>query len=388
MLSQAPPVWAEIDLGAIAQNVRELRRITNQSAKLMAVVKANGYGHGAVQAAAVALQNGAASLGVARLEEGEALRRAGFSVPILIFGYTSPEDYHLLLKNDLTQTIFSLELASELSSASLKAGQTAKIHIKIDSGMGRLGFLADSQDAVRDILEIARMPGLDLEGAYTHFAKADARDKSHAGMQWRSFMGMIELLAGEGLAFRCRHAANSAATIDMPDTHLDMVRPGLAIYGYYPNREDPAGERERINLLPAMSWKAVVSYVKRVPAGTGVSYGITYTTSGDTAIATIPVGYADGYNRLLSNRGDVLIHGQRCPVIGRVCMDQIMVEANRVPGVAIGDEAVLMGKQGSEEIGIEEIASKLDTISYEVTCGVSARVPRIYCPDACRQTAG
>jgi alanine racemase len=378
MSSKAPPVWVEIDLDAIAQNIRELRRIVNPSAELMAVVKADAYGHGAVQVAGVALQNGAARLGVARLKEGEVLRRAGFEVPILIFGYTDPADYALLIKNHLTQTIYSLQMAESLSQAAAKAGKTATAHIKIDSGMGRLGFIAGNPEAVREILQIAKMPNLDLEGVYTHFAKADFRDKNHAAGQWRRFTGMLDLLAGNGLTFRCRHAANSAAAIDIPETHLDMARPGLAIYGYYPNQEDLARERERLRLLPAMRWKASVSHVKRAQAGTGVSYGILYTTGDDTIIATIPVGYADGYNRLLSNRGEVLIHGQRCPVIGRICMDQFMVDANRAPGVKVGDEVVLIGKQGSEEISMEEITSRLDTIPHEVTCGVAARVPRHY----------
>ena len=375
------PVWAEIDLDAIAQNVRELRRIVNPTAEIMAAVKANAYGHGAAQVAKVALRNGATRLAVARLGEGEALRQAGFGVPILIFGYTDPRDYPLLVENCLTQTIYDVETAEKLSRVATNAGKKIKAHIKIDSGMGRLGFIAGSQQAIKDILMIAAMPNLDLEGIYTHFAKADAPDKSYAGIQWERFTGMLDLLAREGLAFRCRHAANSAATIDMPETHLDMVRPGLAIYGCYPNRDDPAKGRKRLNLIPAMSWKTVVSHVKRVSAGTGVSYGITYTTTVDTMIATISVGYADGYSRTLSNKGVVLIHGKRCPVVGRVCMDQMMVDAREAPDVKTGAEVILMGKQGNEEISADELAVQNDTISYEVMCRITARVPRYYSGD-------
>jgi alanine racemase len=281
----------------------------------------------------------------------------------------------------LTQTIYDVETAEKLSRVASNAGKKMKAHIKIDSGMGRLGFIAGSQQAIEDILMIAAMPNLDLEGIYTHFAKADAPDKSYTGIQWERFTGMLDLLAREGLTFRCRHAANSAATIDMPETHLDMVRPGLAIYGCYPNRDDLAKGRKRLNLIPAMSWKTVVSNVKRVSAGTGVSYGITYTAAGDTIIATISAGYADGYSRTLSNKGVVLIHGKRCPVVGRVCMDQMMVDAREAPDIKAGAEVILMGKQGNEEISADELAVQNDTISYEVMCRVAARVPRYYSGD-------
>ncbi len=381
------PVWAEIDLDAIAQNVRELRRIVNPTAEIMAAVKANAYGHGVTQVAKTALRNGATRLAVARLGEGEALRQAGFGVPILIFGYTDPRDYPLLVENCLTQTIYDVETAEKLSRVASNAGKKMKAHIKIDSGMGRLGFIAGSQQAIKDILMIAAMPNLDLEGIYTHFAKADAPDKSYTGIQWERFTGMLDLLAREGLTFRCRHAANSAATIDMPETHLDMVRPGLAIYGCYPNRDDLAKGRKRLNLIPAMSWKTVVSNVKRVSAGTGVSYGITYTAAGDTIIATISAGYADGYSRTLSNKGVVLIHGKRCPVVGRVCMDQMMVDAREAPDIKAGAEVILMGKQGNEEISADELAVQNDTISYEVMCRVAARVPRYYSGDIDRGVA-
>jgi alanine racemase len=326
----------------------------------------------------VALRNGVTRLAVARLGEGIALHQAGCQAPILILGYTDPGDYPLVIAHRLTQTIYSPETAVKLSDAACNAGQVAQVHIKVDSGMGRLGFIAGSRDAVREILAVSALPHLDLEGIFTHFAKADSHDKSYAHTQWERFTGMLDLLAAEGLTFRIRHAANSAATIELPDTHLNLVRVGLAMYGYYPSQEDAAMEQERLALTPAMSWKAIVCHVKQVPPGTGIGYGISYTTTAATTVATVTAGYADGYNRLLSNRGTVLIHGRRCPVIGRVCMDQIIVDAGHVPDVKTGDEVVLIGSQGSEAIGADEIALQLDTIPYEILCGVSARVPRYY----------
>ncbi len=367
------PIWAEVDLSAIAHNVREIRKITNPKAKLMAVVKANAYGHGAVSVAKVALANGAERLAVARLGEALDLRKQGIDCPILILGYTPPEQLEEVVENDITQTVFSLELAQGLNEAAKKVGRKAKVHIKIDTGMGRIGFVPGSE-ALKEIKEVVALPYLECEGIYTHFANADRKDKSYTKMQFSRFTDFISQLSSAGINFAIRHAANSAAIIDLPDSHLDMVRAGIIIYGLYPSNEV---NKDKIKLKPAMSLKARVAYVKKVPPGTCISYGSIYRAEKETVIASLPVGYADGYTRMLTG-SEVLIHGQRAPVVGRICMDQCMINVEHVDNVKPGDEVVLFGKQQGNEIPIEEIAEKLGTINYEIPCMIAARVPRIY----------
>ncbi|MCG8403357.1 MAG: alanine racemase [Firmicutes bacterium] len=368
------PVWSEINLTAVASNIKQLISVTAPGAAFMAVVKANAYGHGAAKVARTALDAGAGYLGVARVAEGEYLRQWGINAPVLVLGYTPPGNYKALLENDLAQTIYSLENARELSAAAAVAGKMATVHVKVDTGMGRLGFQVDDR-AVKEIIAIALLPRLQVEGIYTHFANADSGNKDHTMMQWRTFNIMLDNLVREGLDFRYRHAANSAAVIDLPETHLDMVRGGISIYGIYPSAEV---HTERVALKPAMAVKASVAHVKNVPAGAGISYGITHVTTTGTKVATIPAGYADGYSRLLSNRGEVLLRGTRAPVIGRVCMDQFMVDVGHIDGLEPGEEAVLLGSQGEQAITADEVAEKTGTIAYEVLCSVSARVPRHY----------
>jgi len=368
------PAWAEIDLGAIAHNVREIRRVTIPSAKVLAVVKANGYGHGAVDVSRVALANGTEWLGVARVSEGAALRKAGIDAPVLILGYFPPEQSSEVVRNQFSQAVYTRGMALALAEAAAREGTRAKVHVKIDTGMGRIGWVA-GPGAVREILEIAQIPNLEIEGIFTHFAAADAADKGYTRTQFERFLEVNEALRKSGLEIRLKHAANSPALLEMPETHLDMVRAGITVYGLYPSDNI---DRSRVKLRPAMSLKARVAYVKEVPAGFKVSYGCTYTTEKPTVIATLPLGYADGYSRALSSKGEVLLHGRRAPVIGRVCMDQIMVDVGHIPGVKIGDDAVLIGRQGDEEISADEMAAKLGTINYEVVCMVSSRVPRVY----------
>ncbi len=369
------PVWSDINLGALAHNVRQLRSVTNPQAELMAIVKANAYGHGAEQVARTALASGATRLGVARVREGIELREAGIDAPVLVLGYTIPEEFHLIIENNLIQTVYNVEIARGLSATASRANKNVLVHIKVDTGMGRLGFLPDI-GGMRDIINIARLPHLELAGIFTHFATADSRDKSYALQQWEKFIGFLDALAHAGLKFPCRHAANSAALLDMPETHLDMVRAGIAVYGVNPSNELV---NHQVHLQPVMTVKSRIAHVKQVPAGFGVSYGATYITPAPTVIATIPAGYADGYSRLLSSRGDVLIRGQRAPVIGRICMDQFMVNAGHIPGVETGEEVVLLGRQGNEEITANDIAEKTCTISYEVLCAINyRRVPRNY----------
>jgi alanine racemase len=378
-------IKAEIDLKAIAHNIKELRRITHPDARLMGVVKANGYGHGAIEVARCTLQNGAAVLGVARIEEGVQIREAGIEVPILIFGYTLPERTPDLFEYDLTQTVYTYASAQVLSRTATSLKKKIKIHLKIDTGMGRLGLLpqdfqgdnsvALNADAIQETLAIASLGGLELEGIFTHFATADSAEKTYAEDQLDLFMIFLDRLRKAGLEPRVRHAANSAALIDMPQSHLDMVRPGIASYGLHPSDEV---NKKHVSLKPAMALKARIIHLKKVPAGFAVSYGSTHRTPTATTIATIPIGYADGLNRLLSSSGRMLVHGQRAPIIGRVCMDLTMLDVGHIENVRMDDEVVIFGQQGNGSITVDEIASSLNTINYEIVSTITARVPRVY----------
>jgi alanine racemase len=382
-------VWAEIDLGAVAHNVRELRRRTDPGAKLMAVVKANGYGHGALEVARAALASGAEWLAVARLPEAIPLRKAGIDAPILVFGYTPPAEAGRLVDFDLRQSVYSLAAAQAYSAAAAARGRRIRVHLKVDTGMGRLGLVpaalraeargdAAGGEFIREVAAIAGLPGIEAEGIFTHFAASDSADKSYADRQLALFLDVLQVLRAHGLEFPLRHAANSAAVIQLPESHLDLVRPGIALYGLKPSQEvDLTG----IALKPAMALKTRVIHLKSVPAGTCISYGMTYRTPAPTVIATIPVGYADGYRRLFSSRGEMLVRGRRAPVVGRVCMDLSMLDVGAVPGVQVEDEVVIFGKQGGGFIAADEIAQILGTINYEIVCDVAARVPRVYRSD-------
>ena len=375
-----PLIWAEINLAALAHNVRELRRITNPKAKLLVAVKANGYGHGAIDVARTALKNGATHLGVARLHEGIDLRKAGIAAPILILGYTPSQGLAQLLTYRLIPTVYSLENARNFSAAASKQNQILPIHIKVDTGMGRLGIqwdalrLDDTESAVADITAIAQLPGIELQGVFTHFANADNRNKAYAHRQFDRFQQLLTALKNNGRKMPLQHAANSGAIIDMPETHLDLVRAGIATYGLYPSHDV---NRNRIDLIPALQLKARIIQLKQVPANTPISYGCTYKTTATTTIATIPVGYGDGYSRMLSNRGHMLVRGQRAPIVGRICMDLTMLDVGHIDGVQEGDEVVLIGRQGGAAISADDIAVSTGTINYEVVTALSARVPRV-----------
>jgi alanine racemase len=374
-------IWAEVNLDAIAHNIAQLRARLAPRVRMLAPVKANAYGHGLVPVARHVAQCGVHMLGVARYEEGVALRRAGITAPILIFGQTPPQAVPQLLANDLTATVFSTMAARQLSDAARGAHGRLKVHIKIDTGMGRLGLLADglrldlAADDISEITALVRMAGLEAEGIYTHFASADMPDKSDAGRQLDRFVDLLDRLAAAGVHFQLRHAANSAAIFTMPESHLDMVRPGIALYGLYPCDDI---DRRATLLKPAMALKARIVHIKPVPAGFKISYGGTYTTPTATTIATIPVGYADGYFRALSSRGQMLVGGLRAPVVGRVCMDLTMLDVGHIPKAEVGSEVVILGSQGKETISAEEIAHLLNTIHYEVVSTIMARVPRVY----------
>lgn len=378
--------WSEIDLSAYAHNIRELRRITQPQARLMAVVKANGYGHGAIEVARTALQNGAELLGVARLHEAVELRKAGLAAPILIFGYSPPESTPTIVDNELIQTVYSPASAQALSEQAARRGEKIKVHIKIDSGMGRLGLLVDdpadkpspgsaAARSISDVKTISRLANVEVEGIFTHFATADSADKSYATAQLKRFTGFLGRLESDGLKPPLRHAANSAALIDLPDSHLDLVRPGIATYGLNPSAEI---HQNRVQLRPVMTLKSRIIHLKQVPAGFHISYGITYRTDKPTTIATVPVGYADGINRMLSSRGYMLVHGQRVPIVGRVCMDLTMLDVGALHDVQIEDEVVVFGRQSDEALAADKLATTLGTINYEIVTSIAGRVPRIY----------
>jgi alanine racemase len=368
------PVWAEIDLRAIAHNLQAMKQVTSPATEIMAVVKANAYGHGILEVSRVALTNGAKWLGVAILDEALLLRQHEIKAPILVLGYTGIEQAETVVRAGVTQAVYTFSQAKALSAAAVKLGLLAVIHLKIDTGMGRLGFLP-SAATLATIEKIADLPGLVIGGIFTHFAAADAPDKTYTREQFRQFQALIQELEWKGIKPPLKHAANSAAFLDLPETHLDLVRLGIVLYGLYPS---PEVRQDLLCLQPAMTVKARVSFVKELPAGWNVSYGRTYTTAGPTAIATIPMGYADGYSRLFSNRGEVLIRGIRVPVVGRVCMDQFMVDVSAQFPVVLGDEVVIFGRQNGSVLTVEELAAKIGTINYELICMISERVPRIY----------
>jgi alanine racemase len=380
----APLIWAEVDLDAIGHNTREFRRIVGPEVGIMPAVKADGYGHGAVEVATVALANGATALGVARLEEGITLRNAGITAPVLVFSYAGPDAARDLIDFDLTATVSRIEVAEALSDRARALGKTLGVHVKIDSGMGRIGMLTalghpgspmpDSR-ALDDILAMARLPGIALEGIYTHLASSDSRDKTDAAHQLTIFTRFVSDLETKGFAFPLRHAANSAAAIGMPESHLDMIRPGISFYGLPPSPEtDVTG----IDLRPALQLKAKIVSLKHVGRGFRVSYGSTHVVDRDTVIAVVPVGYADGFSRRFSNNGGMLVRGLRAPIVGRVCMDLTMIDVGHIPDVCLEEEVVIFGTQRGSTLCVDELAERLGTINYEIVANVNARVKRVY----------
>jgi alanine racemase len=368
------PVWAEIYVDRLRHNLKEVRRLVGPKVAIFAVVKADAYGHGAIQAAKAFVEAGANYLAVALPEEGIELRQAGFTQPILVFGPYFPNQAQAFLDYDLMPTIAGSGALADLAAHVKGSGKTLKVHVKVDTGMSRVG-VRHGEPAADLIKKVADTEGLQLNGMYTHFAKADETDKQSALRQIDAFMNTIALVEQAGIKVPVKHMANSAAIIDLPQIYLDAVRPGIMLYGLYPSDEV---HKDRVDLQPAMELKARVSHVKRVEAGTTISYGGTYAPKVISTIATIPVGYADGYSRILNGKGaEIIIRGHRYPVAGRICMDQFMVDAGN-DEIAIGDEAVLFGRQGDAFVSADEVASKLGTINYEVTCMVSRRVPRVY----------
>ena len=367
-------VLAMVDLDAIAYNMRNIRKKTPPRAGIIGVIKADAYGHDSVETAGVLLENGADWLAVAVVDEGLNLRKNGIKAPILLLGYTPELRLDDVINNGFIQTVYSLDTAEKLSQAAVRLNKTAVVHIKIDTGMGRIGYRVNEESA-DEIAEISKLPNIEINGMFTHFAVADEADKSFTKGQYEKFVRMDEMLRERGVVIPVRHAANSAAIIDFDDMAFDMVRPGIILYGAYPSDEVI---KNNLDLRPAMSIKTHVSFVKDIYPGDSVSYGREYIADEKRRIATIPVGYADGFIRAYSKGGRVLIHGMYAPIVGRICMDQFMVDVTDIDGVKVNDEVVLMGRQGENEISADDIAAVLHTINYEVFCTLSKRVPRQY----------
>lgn len=364
---------AEINLANIRENLINLKKLVNPDSKALAVIKADGYGHGAVEIAHY-IDDITDAYAVAMIDEAIELREHGISKTILILGYTPDEYLHYVVENDISQTVYDFDTARILSELAISQNKTALIHIKLDTGMGRLGFQCD-EAGIEEIIRISKLSNIRLEGCFTHFSKADEISLDYTREQFDKYMYMINELAKCNITFDIRHVCNSAAAIQFPEASLDMVRYGIALYGLYPSDEV---DQSIIELKPAMAIKSVVSHIKELEPGKLISYGGTYKTSKSTLVATIPFGYADGYPRARSNIGKVIINGHYAPIIGRVCMDQFMVDVTNIPNVKKGSIVTIMGSEGELNISAEEIAADASSFNYELVCGINKRVARVY----------
>lgn len=371
-------VYARIDLDAIAYNMEHMKRNLKADTKVMAVIKADGYGHGAIQIAEM-MENMDYIWGfaVATLDEAIVLRTEGIKKPILVLGCVFPDQYMAMLKNDIRMNVYTEEMAESISQMAAREGMTAYMHIKLDTGMSRLGFDM-SKESVEVIARISQMKNVNMEGIFTHFAKADETDKAFTRKQIQDFCWMVESLKEKDVTFQYEHCANSAAIIDVKEANFDLVRAGISIYGLYPSEEV---KKENVKLKPAMVLKSHIAFVKEIEAGTPISYGGTFVSKEKMKIATIPVGYADGYPRSLSNVGYVLIRGKKAPIVGRVCMDQFMVDVTHIDGANFGDRVTLVGQDGNEKISIEDLSELSGRFNYEFICDLGKRIPRVYVKD-------
>ncbi|MCL2741023.1 MAG: alanine racemase [Oscillospiraceae bacterium] len=369
--------WAEVDLDAIEHNVRAVMGLLGPS-RLCGVVKADAYGHGVLETSKVLARCGASYLAVSILDEALELRRTGIALPILVLSYTDPKRASEVVDGKVTQTVFDLGLAEALSDEAVRRGRKVRVHAKVDTGMGRVGFMP-GYNAVKDIARIAAMPGIVLEGMFTHFAASDEDDPTYTAMQTEAFVCIADELHRVGIGIPILHSANSAAVMRHPETHMDMARVGLAIYGLYPSG---GAVETATRLIPALSLKSSVVMVKKMGPGMSVSYGRRFTTRRESVMATVPIGYADGFSRIHTGSAHVLIGGMRHPVVGAICMDQCVVDVTDAAGeVSVGDEVVIIGGQGGGRIEAEELAEQAGTINYEVACLVGRRVPRAYIKD-------
>lgn len=368
-------VYARIDLDAIAYNMEQMKQNLSPNTKMMAVIKADGYGHGAVQIADM-LEGVDYIWGfaVATLDEAVVLRTEGIKKPILVLGCVFPDQYMAMLKHDIRMNVYTEEMAEAISQMAAREGMTAYMHIKLDTGMARLGFDI-SENSVAAIERISKMKNVKMEGIFTHFAKADETDKSFTQKQMKDFSRMVDKLKEKNVSFQYEHCANSAAIIDVKDANYDLVRAGISTYGLYPSEEV---KKENVKLKPALVLKSHVAFVKEIEEGTAISYGGTFVSKEKMRIATIPVGYADGYPRNLSNTGFVLIRGKKAPIVGRVCMDQFMVDVTHIEGTNFGDKVTLIGTDGNETITVEDLSELSGRFNYEFVCDLGKRIPRVY----------
>lgn len=369
-------IEADIDLTAIRKNILTMKEFVKRDKKILAVVKANAYGHDVI-AVANELYDIVDYFGVACIDEAIELRKKGIDKPILILGLTDNSEFPYLLKYDITQTISSVKDAVALSKVAKQLDKIAKVHIKIDTGMNRIGFSCN-QETIKDIIFIKKLDHLHAEGIFTHYYKADEYDKGEAHHQLAEFTKIITRLEQEKVYFDLRHISNSAGIMEMPNDQYDMVRSGISTYGLYPSEEM---DKDACILHPTMQLKSHITYLKTVKAGECIGYGGTYTVQQDAIIATVGVGYADGYPRALSNQGRMIVRGQYAPIVGRVCMDQTMIDVTHIKEVQVGDEVLLVGKQGENEISVEEVAELAGSFNYEFVCNVNRRVPRVFYKD-------
>lgn len=369
------PVWAEIDLDALAYNMKNIKTLAKDK-EVIAVVKADCYGHGSVDTAPVLLENGASRLAVAVLTEGIELRNAGITAPIMILGYTPEYLGEELIEYDIEQTVYSLEYAHNLSETALSLNKKAKIHIALDTGMGRIGFMPNEK-SLKEVSEICSLPGLEVIGMFTHFSTADEENKDYTREQFSKYMKFAESLSDLNINIPLKHVSNSGAIMDMPETFkdLDAVRAGIILYGYYPSDEI---KKENLSLKPALTIKAKVAHVKEMNENMYISYGRTFKTERKSIIATIPIGYADGYSRLLIPGAKVIVNGKFAPVVGRICMDQCMIDVTDVGTVKTGDEVIILGQSGDLKINADDYAEILGTINYEILCMFKHRIPKVY----------
>ena len=368
-------IYAKIDLDAVAFNFKSIEQKLSADTKIMAVVKADGYGHGALEIAkTVEGFDKLFGFAVATAEEADGLRNGGIKKPILILGYTFEEDYVKLIQNQVRFTVYSYEAAENLSKAAKKVGITARIHIKIDTGMSRIGYQV-TEESADEIVKISALSGIAIEGIFTHFAKADEADKTFTFEQMRQFHRMTDMLKDRRLSIPIKHCSNSAGIVELPQANMDCVRAGIILYGLWPSDEV---KKDSISLKPVMEIKSRIIHIKTLTAGRSISYGGTYCLKEPRKIATVPVGYADGYPRSLSGKGYVLIHGRKAPVLGRVCMDQFMVDVTDIPDVKMLDTVTLLGKDGENSITMEELGELSGRFNYEFACDIGKRVSRIY----------
>lgn len=371
-------VYAKIDLDAIAYNMEQMKQNIRPETKVMAVIKADGYGHGAVQIAEMMERwNYIWGFAVATLDEAVVLRTEWIQKPILVLGCVFPDQYMEMLKHEIRMNIYTEEMAESISRMAAREGKTAYMHIKLDTGMSRLGFGINEQSA-ETIKRISKMPNVNMEGIFTHFTKADEKDKSFTKKQIQEFVWMTERLKEKNVRFTYEHCSNSAGIIDVPEANFDIVRAGISTYGLYPSEEV---DKTNVKLKPALALKSHVAFVKEIERGTPVSYGGTFVAKEKMKIATIPVGYADGYPRSLSNKGYVLIRGKKAPILGRVCMDQFMVDVTQIEGVSFGDKVTMIGKDGNEILPVEVLSELSGRFNYEFVCDLGKRIPRVYVRD-------